>query len=82
MTTTASTHHPLAWHRKSQLMSQRELQRQLTGESDHCGTIFLIENGKTMPTLRTMRRICEILHVDWRDVDEFRASMAQKGVEP
>ena len=79
MTTTDVEHHPLAWHRKSRLLSQRDLERMLG--THHSTTIFTIESGKNVPRLKTMRRICEALSVDWRQVDEFRDAMAAQGVQ-
>jgi transcriptional regulator with XRE-family HTH domain len=79
MTASTDTHHPLAWHRKSKLLSQRDMARKTRISAS---TIYLLEHGLTEPTLLTMRHCCEVLGVDWRDVTEFRASMAAKGVAP
>lgn len=69
---------PLAIHRQRHLLSQRTLARE-AGVTE--STIYLIESGKSRPYLKTMHKLCTALGVDWEDVAEFRASMAQFGVE-
>lgn len=72
----ADPHHPLVWHRKNQLLSQRDL-----NQKANTSMVALIEKGRHTPMLMTMQRICQALDVDWRSVTEFREAMAQNGVE-
>ena len=75
----AKTVHPLSYYRRWALLSQRDL-------GARCGitasTIYLIENGRTVPKLPTMAKICRALGVQWEDVAEFRATMGAQGVLP
>jgi DNA-binding XRE family transcriptional regulator len=38
-------------------------------------SIYDIEGGKWLPSLETVRKLCEVLQVDPMDVDEFRAAI-------
>jgi DNA-binding XRE family transcriptional regulator len=82
MTASIDTHHPLRWHRTAKLLSQRDLELAIGNKHGGGGTIHLIETGKSVPAMHVMRRICAALDLDWRDVTEFRASMATKGIQP
>lgn len=41
----------------------------------HAGTIYAIEKGIELPTLRTARLLAAALEVDGLEIDEFRASL-------
>jgi DNA-binding XRE family transcriptional regulator len=76
---TETEEHPLSYHRKWALMSQRDLAR-VAGCT--ASTVYLIEAGRTMPQLQMMRKICDALGLDWQDVTEFRVAMHQHGLVP
>jgi len=40
-------------------------------------TIINIETGQRVPRLLTMRRLADALEVDWKEIDEFRAAVAE-----
>jgi transcriptional regulator with XRE-family HTH domain len=42
-------------------------------------TILEIENGRNVPTFRTMRRLSEALNIDPADVEEFAAAIEERG---
>ena len=42
-------------------------------------TILGIENGRNLPTFRTMRRLSEALAVDPAEVAEFAAAIGERG---
>jgi transcriptional regulator with XRE-family HTH domain len=42
-------------------------------------TILEIENGRNLPTFRTMRRLSDALGVDPADVTEFAAAIKERG---
>jgi DNA-binding XRE family transcriptional regulator len=42
-------------------------------------TILEIENGRNLPTFRTMRRLSEALGVQPADVEEFAAAIEERG---
>jgi transcriptional regulator with XRE-family HTH domain len=56
------------------LWSQHELARQ-SGVAVR--TIINSETGKRVPRLLTMRRIADALEVDWNEIDEFQAAVAE-----
>jgi transcriptional regulator with XRE-family HTH domain len=42
-------------------------------------TILEIENGRNVPTFRTIRRLSEALNVDPAEVEEFAAAIEERG---
>jgi transcriptional regulator with XRE-family HTH domain len=44
-------------------------------------TIIEIENGRNLPTFRTMRRLSEALDVEPAEVTEFAAAIEERGKE-
>ena len=46
------------------------------------GTIYAIEAGRELPTLRTARLLATALEIDPLEVDEFRASLERLSGEP
>ena len=46
------------------------------------GTIYAIEAGRELPTLRTARLLAAALEIDPLEVDEFRASLERLSGEP
>jgi transcriptional regulator with XRE-family HTH domain len=42
-------------------------------------TILEIENGRNVPTFRTIRRLSEALNVDPAEVEEFAAAIEARG---
>lgn len=74
MTTTSPQ--PLLYHRRSALLSQRDL-------ADKAGvtasTIYLIESGRSPdPKLKTMRLVADALGVSAADITEFRESLRRQ----
>jgi DNA-binding XRE family transcriptional regulator len=61
-------------HRIRRLWSQRELARRANVAER---TIINIETGQRVPRLLTMRRIADALELDWKEIDEFQASVAE-----
>ena len=66
---------PLALVRRQKLLSQRDLAAE-AGVTP--STIYLIENGRSVPRLRTMRAICDALQVEPSEVDEFRSALEEQ----
>ncbi len=67
--------HSLRYHRRWQLISQRDLALK-SGVS--ASTVHLIESGQTMPTIGTIRQLCKTLNVPAQSVEEFRVSLARE----
>lgn len=67
--------HPLSYHRRLRLLSQRDLSR-ITGIN--AATIYIIENSKSTPRLVTIRKICDALDIEWQQVSEFVAAVEQQ----
>ena len=44
-------------------------------------TILEIENGRNLPTFRTMRRLSEALGVAPTEIEEFAAAIGERGKE-
>ena len=42
-------------------------------------TILEIENGRNLPTFRTIRRLSEALGVDPEEIEEFASAIAERG---
>jgi len=58
--------------RAKRLLSIRELARQASVAPS---TIYLIESGRTVPSLRVVRALVAVLSVAPEEVDEFRCSI-------
>ena len=58
--------------RARKLLSIQELAK-MSGVSR--ANIHALEVGKWLPTLRTVRKLCEVLEVDPMEVDEFKAAI-------
>lgn len=70
--------HSLKYHRRWELLSQRDLAR-LAGIT--ASTIYLIETGKTNASMPVMRKLCKVLGVSWEEVAEFKQALARDGIE-
>jgi DNA-binding XRE family transcriptional regulator len=64
----------LQQHRIRRLWSQRELAKRANVAER---TIINAERGHRLPRLLTMRKIADALEVDWNDIDEFHAAVAE-----
>ena len=64
--------------RRDRLITQREL---ATRAGVSAGTITRIERGNVAPSLETIRKICDVLGMQPREIDEFRDVITGTGTE-
>ena len=69
----------LAYHRTQKLLTQQQLARRAKVSR---ATIALTEAGRTLPSFIVIRKVCEVLGVDWSEVSEFEQSLRAKMVPP
>jgi transcriptional regulator with XRE-family HTH domain len=65
--------------RRDRLLSQRDLAAR-SGVS--AVTIARIERGLVSPALVTIRRLCEVLELEAKEIDEFRDAIRSKEPAP
>ncbi len=73
------TTRPLRWHRMTRMMTIVALAAAANVAQK---TISDIENGKVVPKLRTVRRLCETLGVSPAEVTEFAEALDLVGGRP